>query len=115
MDEHEEVGDNLDVPRTDEEAPKGVAFGSGDWMEGECSLAKITETVVKEANIGTGEINIAEGLGVGDLAYEPTGQVSEKGDVATQGVATGADVEDEGEFNPDRFWLLLEQASYEIW
>lgn len=49
------------------------------------------------------------------MAEGPIGQVSEEVDVANPGGTTGIDVEDEGEFDPDQFWLLLAQAGYEIW
>ena len=67
----------------------------------EFGLAEVTETSVEEANINAGGIDIAEGLAASDLADGPTGPVSKEVDVANLGGTTGADVEDEGEFDPN--------------
>ena len=53
MDEQEEARDTLDVPETDEGAPKGVTLGNRDWREDGYSLAEVAETVVKDTSIDT--------------------------------------------------------------
>ena len=115
MEEQGEAKDNLNVPGVTEWTPTVVMIGSEDWSEDGFSLAEVAETLVEEANIDTGGIDLAEGLAASDLTTGPTGQVSKEVDVANPSGLTGVDVGDRGEFDPNWFWLLLAQAGCEVW
>lgn len=115
MDGQEEAKDNLKVPEVDEWTLDVVMFGSEDWKEDGFGLAEVTGTAVEEASIDARGLDIAGRLAASDLVDGPSGQVSEDVDVANPGGTTGADMEDEREFDPNWLWLLLAQVGYEVW
>lgn len=114
MDERREEWDHWCAPGAEEEVRHGLMSNSWELMECEADLGETAE-VGTEVSSGAGEVALPGGLRAGDMVAWPTGGLSKEGVVATQEAATVADVEGDEDFDPSQFWLLLEQASYEIW
>lgn len=114
MEEQRNEGDNPCTHSAEEEVQLEGALGGWDLIEGEVDPAEINEIVWKEAGNGVGECSIPGVPRTSDQVDGPTGSVVSEG-VETNYVAdTVADWEEGGDVDPHMFWLLLEQAGYEL-